>query len=98
MSLQADLARFQKQQERCQTTLQSIAAKQAPSKASMLQKAPVTQQKSTPPNASSSANPRSPSSLGKFSNNTEKLQLINSIRKAPVGAQMKRVIELLEKV
>ncbi|KAF5729974.1 general transcription factor IIE subunit 2-like [Tripterygium wilfordii] len=31
----------------------------------------------------------------KFSNNTERLQHINSIRKAPVGAQIKRVIGLL---
>ncbi|KAI3865346.1 hypothetical protein MKW92_016205, partial [Papaver armeniacum] len=31
----------------------------------------------------------------KFSNHTERLQRINSIRKAPIGAQMKRVIAIL---
>lgn len=40
----------------------------------------------------------SASSRGKFSDNTEQLQLINSIRKAPVGSQMKRVIDLLYEV
>ena len=34
----------------------------------------------------------------KFSTDTERLQHINSIRKAPVGAQMKRVIDLLYEV
>ncbi|KAJ1376155.1 hypothetical protein SESBI_50249 [Sesbania bispinosa] len=46
---------------------------------------------STAPNGRSSATP----APVKFSNDTERLQHINSIRKAPVGAQMKRVIDLL---
>lgn len=41
-----------------------------------------------------SATPTPPVAV-KFSNDTERLQHINSIRKAPVGAQMKRVIDLL---
>ncbi|CAN1833644.1 hypothetical protein LINPERHAP1_LOCUS33838 [Linum perenne] len=46
----------------------------------------------------SSANGRNAAPGIKFSNDTERLQQINSIRKAPVGAQMKRVIGLLLKV
>ncbi|KAI4347654.1 hypothetical protein L6164_008446 [Bauhinia variegata] len=79
MALQEQLDRFKRQQEKCQTTLTSIAASKA------------TSQKSTP----ASANARAPASAVKFSNDTERLQHINSIRKAPVGAQMKRVIDLL---
>lgn len=44
-----------------------------------------------------SATPTPPVAV-KFSNDTERLQHINSIRKAPVGAQMKRVIDLLFEV
>nr|GMC70692.1 general transcription factor IIE subunit 2-like [Ipomoea batatas] len=85
MALQESLNRFQKQQEKCQSTLTSIAAKAGSSKA-------------TPPRAASltaSANAKSPAPPVKFSNDTERLQHINSIRKGPVGAQMKRVIDLL---
>ncbi|KAF7810250.1 general transcription factor IIE subunit 2-like [Senna tora] len=83
MALQEKLDRFKKQQQKCQSTLTSIAA----SKTS-------TNQKSTP-TVTSSANGRTPAPAVKFSNDTERLQHINSIRKAPVGAQMKRVIDLL---
>uniref|UniRef100_A0A804PSR2 Uncharacterized protein n=1 Tax=Zea mays TaxID=4577 RepID=A0A804PSR2_MAIZE len=41
--------------------------------------------------------PARPSQPIKFSNDTERLQHINSIRKSPVGAQIKLVIELLYK-
>lgn len=75
MALQGKLDRFKKQQEKCQTTLSSIAA----SKASSV----------------SASNPPVPV---KFSSDTERLQVINSIRKAPVGAQMKRVIAILYEV
>ncbi|TKY70928.1 Transcription initiation factor IIE subunit beta [Spatholobus suberectus] len=44
--------------------------------------------------ASASHNGRTSAPI-KFSNDTERLQHVNSIRKAPVGAQMKRVINLL---
>ncbi|CAN1826555.1 General transcription factor IIE subunit 2 [Linum perenne] len=41
---------------------------------------------------------KAPAPAVKFSNDTERLQHINSIRKAPVGAQIKRVIDLLLEV
>lgn len=85
MALQESLAKFKKQQEKCQSTLTSIAAKAGSSK-------PSVPQKFTP------AVPTKPTPAGKFSNDTERLQHINSIRKAPVGAQIKRVIDLLLEV
>lgn len=75
MALQGKLDRFKKQQEKCQSTLSSIAANKAVSASVPNALAPV-----------------------KFSTDTERLQHINSIRKAPVGAQMKRVIDLLFEV
>lgn len=81
MALQERLDKFKKQQEKCQTTLSSIAASKA-----------AASQKSA---AHVSANGRNAAPAVKFSNDTERLQHINSIRKAPVGAQMKRVIDLL---
>lgn len=86
MSLQESLNRFKQQQEKCQSTLSSIAARAAPSKAAQPYKA-------TP----SSAPPKVIASV-KFSNDTERLQHINAIRKSPVGAQLKRVIDLLFEV
>ncbi|OWM72008.1 general transcription factor IIE subunit 2 [Punica granatum] len=84
MALQEKLDRFKKQQEKCQSTLTSIVnragATRTPSKPMPLNNPP--------------ANARPPVPV-KFSNDTERLQHINSIRKAPVGAQMKRVIDLL---
>ncbi|KAK7399235.1 hypothetical protein VNO78_10414 [Psophocarpus tetragonolobus] len=80
MALQERLDKFKRQQEKCQSTLSSIAA----SKAAASQKS-----------SSASANGRNAAPAVKFSNDTERLQHINSIRKAPVGAQMKRVIDLL---
>ncbi|XP_057510205.1 uncharacterized protein LOC130792681 [Actinidia eriantha] len=87
-SLHESLTKFKKQQEKCQTTLTSIAAKVASSRA-------TTNQKATTASAPSSINTKSPAPAVKFSNDTERLQHINSIRKAPVGAQIKRVIDLL---
>lgn len=78
-SLQESLDKFKKQQEKCQSTLTSIAKQKL---------------KSTPPKSAPSL-ASSPSPPVKFSNDTERLQHINSIRKAPVGAQIKRVIDLL---
>lgn len=85
MSLQESLNRFKKQQEKCQSTLTSIAAKAGSSRA-------ATNYRATP---STSVNTKPPVPAVKFSNDTERLQHINSIRKAPVGAQIKRVIDLL---
>ncbi|XP_031099081.1 uncharacterized protein LOC116025604 [Ipomoea triloba] len=81
--LQDSLTKFQKQQEKCQSTLSSIAAKAGTSR--------PTPSKSS----NSSANAKPPAPAVKFSNDTERLQHINTIRKSPVGAQIKRVINLL---
>ncbi|KAK6137627.1 hypothetical protein DH2020_028653 [Rehmannia glutinosa] len=86
-SLHESLQKFKKQQEKCQSTLTSVAAKAASSKANS--------SKSMSSSTSSLANAKSPAPPVKFSNDTERLQHINSIRKAPVGAQIKRVIDLL---
>ncbi|KAJ0106251.1 hypothetical protein Patl1_18741 [Pistacia atlantica] len=83
MFLNEQLDKFKKQQEKCQATLTSIAAKS--SKTSSSRATPVA----------ASPAPRAPAPAVKFSNDTERLQHINSIRKAPVGAQIKRVIDLL---
>ena len=87
MALQEQLDRFKKQQEKCQSTLTSIAASNK-----------VTSHKFTPAPAAPSVSARAPAPAVKFSNDTERLQHINSIRKAPVGAQIKRVIDLLLEV
>ncbi|KQK23354.1 uncharacterized protein LOC100841072 [Brachypodium distachyon] len=89
MALNERLSKFKQQQERCQTTLSSIAASQASSTKSQI--AP----RSKPANAPSA--PARPTQAIKFSNDTERLQHINSVRKSPVGAQIKLVIELLYK-
>ncbi|KAJ9703379.1 hypothetical protein PVL29_004955 [Vitis rotundifolia] len=81
MALQESLAKFKKQQEKCQSTLTSIAAKASK---------PTVPQNFTP-----AAPTKPPTPAVKFSNDTERLQHINSTRKAPVGAQIKRVIDLL---
>lgn len=89
MALNERLSKFKQQQERCQTTLSSIAATQASTTKS--HNAP----RSKPANAPSA--PAKQIQAIKFSNDTERLQHINSVRKSPVGAQIKLVIELLYK-
>uniref|UniRef100_A0A453IWL9 TFA2 Winged helix domain-containing protein n=1 Tax=Aegilops tauschii subsp. strangulata TaxID=200361 RepID=A0A453IWL9_AEGTS len=89
MALNERLSKFKQQQERCQTTLSSIAATQASTTKS--HNAP----RSRPANAPSA--PAKQIQAIKFSNDTERLQHINSVRKSPVGAQIKLVIELLYK-
>ncbi|XP_045823247.1 general transcription factor IIE subunit 2-like [Trifolium pratense] len=84
MALQQQLDRFKKQQEKCQSTLSSIAASKVGGR-----------KPNTPVVAAVSTNGRNATTGIKFSKDTERLQHINSIRKAPVGAQMKRVIDLL---
>lgn len=89
-SLQESLNKFKQQQEKCQSTLTSVAAaRAATSKASHSQK--------VVPVSTSSSSSRAPAAV-KFSNDTERLQHINTIRKSPVGAQIKRVIDLLLEV
>ncbi|XP_020080917.1 general transcription factor IIE subunit 2-like isoform X2 [Ananas comosus] len=87
MALQESLNKFKQQQEKCQSTLTSIAARSASSKA------PQTQRTVSPMNAPS-VSTKVPTPA-KFSNDTERLQHINNIRKSPVGAQIKRVIDIL---
>ncbi|CAM0149005.1 unnamed protein product [Urochloa decumbens] len=84
MDLKDSLSKFKQQQERCHSSLASIAAS-----------APKPKHRAQPINAPSA--PARPSQPIKFSNDTERLQHINSIRKSPVGAQIKLVIELLYK-
>ncbi|KVI10902.1 Transcription factor TFIIE beta subunit, DNA-binding domain-containing protein [Cynara cardunculus var. scolymus] len=84
-SLQESLNRFKKQQEKCQSTLKSIAGSKT-----------TTKTTAPPPRAvPASTLAKSPLPAVKFSNDTERLQHINNIRKSPVGAQIKRVIDLL---
>lgn len=87
-SLQESLNRFNRQQEKCASTLKSIAGSRT------INKTP------TPSSSSHRAVPASTLTKStvapvKFSNDTERLQHINNIRKSPVGAQIKRVIDLL---
>lgn len=88
MALQEKLDRFKRQQEKCQETLSNIAAKSGASRA-------TTTSRPTPAAALPAARSSPPV---KFSNDTERLQHINSIRKSPVGAQIKRVIDRLLEV
>lgn len=55
----------------------------------------TTFSRSMPSSMSTLTNSKSAATPAKFSERTEQLQTINSIRKAPVGAQIKRVIDLL---
>ncbi|KAG8088246.1 hypothetical protein GUJ93_ZPchr0010g9719 [Zizania palustris] len=84
MDLKDSLSKFKQQQERCQSSLANIAASTSKPK-----------HRAQPVNAPSA--PARPSQPIKFSNDTERLQHINSVRKSPVGAQIKLVIELLYK-
>lgn len=94
MALAQKLAQFKNQQDRLQATLAKIPkpVPQAPSKAaaSSSRKAPQP-----PP----SATPVIPfAQRFSFQNDQEKLQQIATIRKSPVGAQIKRVLDLLLEV
>ncbi|KAI0497576.1 hypothetical protein KFK09_020807 [Dendrobium nobile] len=79
MSLQESLNKFKQQQEKCQSTLTSIANRSSRS---------IHSQKQAP--LSTSSAPSRVAAPVKFSNDTERLQHINAIRKSPVGAQIKR--------
>ncbi|XP_004294670.1 PREDICTED: uncharacterized protein LOC101299939 [Fragaria vesca subsp. vesca] len=82
MGLEEGSDRFMKQQEQCQSTRISIASNN---------KATATLK------AVSAAAARVHPPTVKFSDDTERLQHINSIRNSPDGAQVKRVIDLLRK-
>ncbi|CAM8980268.1 unnamed protein product [Rhodiola kirilowii] len=83
-SLKESLNQFKRQQEKCQSMLTGIAAKATP------KNAPT--RKFTPPVPSI---PKGQGPPLKFSNDTERLQQINNIRKSSVGLQIKRVIDFL---
>lgn len=87
MSLLESLDKFKQQQVKCQKTLASIAASPAPSRTTHSELKTRASSPSAP--AKNSAPPM------KFSSDTQRLQHINNIRKSPVGAQMKIVIDLL---
>jgi len=82
------LDRFKKQQEKCQSTLLRIVSSKVGSRKP---NTPVVA-------ANASSNGRNSKTCVKFSNDTKRLQQINNICKAPVGAQMKRVINLVLEV
>lgn len=86
MALQEQLNKFKKQQVKCQSTLTSIVARVGSTSS------PAKPMPAPPPGA------RAPSPAVKFSDDTERLKYVTGIRKAPVGAQMKRVIDLLYEV
>ncbi|XP_066357468.1 uncharacterized protein [Miscanthus floridulus] len=89
MALNERLNKFKQQQERCQNILSSIFPSQASISTPKL--VPGIQPVSAP------LAPVKPLHPIKFSNDTERLQHINSVRKSAVGVQIKLVIELLYK-
>ncbi|KAG9151958.1 hypothetical protein Leryth_002219 [Lithospermum erythrorhizon] len=78
--LQESLNKFNKQRVRCLTAIATAA------KATALTS-------TTKPTPSNETNVKPPAV--KFSNDTERLQIINSMKNSPVGSQIKRVIDLL---
>ncbi|KAF3778644.1 Transcription initiation factor IIE subunit beta [Nymphaea thermarum] len=84
MDLKERLNKFRSQQEKCQSTLVGISAQATASKPKQPHRAAPT----------ASVPQKSPVPI-KFSNDTERLQYINSIRKSTAGSQVKRVIDLL---
>lgn len=92
MDLSKKLDRFKQQQANCQSTLAKVAASRPPPKSSTIT---TTSSSSKKPQAPAPSLAQPPPPQLKFSNDTERLQHINSIRKSAVGAQIKRVIDLL---
>ncbi|KAG6543454.1 hypothetical protein Mapa_015124 [Marchantia paleacea] len=90
MALSQKLAQFNKQQEKLQASLAKI---------NQSRPAPVPQPKVTvsrkAPAREASQNAVPFSQRFSFTNDTEKLTQIATIRRAPVGAQIKRVLDLL---
>lgn len=90
-SLQESLNRFKQQQEKCQSTLKSIS-RAAPSSN---RKAAQQQPQKKPHIATASSSIVKLDTPVKFSNDTDRLQHINTIRKSSHGRRMKLVIDLL---
>lgn len=94
MDLNRKLDKFKQQQANCQSTLTKVAASRQPPKSTTTTTTSISAKKPQAP-ASSSSLAQQPTPPLKFSNDTERLQHINSVRKSAVGAQIKRVIDLL---
>jgi hypothetical protein len=91
MALAQKLAQFNKQQEKLQASL----AKTAPRPQPAAKAGPSSRKPPTPPPTTQLVPFAQRFS---FTNDTEKLQQIATIRKSPVGAQIKRVLDLLLEV
>jgi transcription initiation factor TFIIE subunit beta len=89
MALAQKLAQFNKQQEKLQASL----AKTAPRPQPTAKAGPSSRKPPTPPPPTTQLVPFA--QRYSFTNDTEKLQQIATIRKSPVGAQIKRVLDLL---
>ncbi|KAH8946540.1 hypothetical protein BDL97_12G100700 [Sphagnum fallax] len=89
MALAQKLAQFNKQQEKLQASL----AKTAPRPQPAAKAGPSSRKPPTPPPPTTQLVPFA--QRFSFTNDTEKLQQIATIRKSPVGAQIKRVLDLL---
>jgi hypothetical protein len=92
MALAQKLAQFNKQQEKLQASL----AKTAPRPQPAAKAGPSSRKPPTPPPPTTQVVPFA--QRYSFTNDTEKLQQIATIRKSPVGAQIKRVLDLLLEV
>ncbi|KMZ74284.1 putative Transcription initiation factor IIE subunit beta [Zostera marina] len=79
-NLEESLNKFKQQQAKCQTVLKNTK-QQRPNNG--------------PSNPTKYSAPAKPQAAIKFSYDTERLQQVSTIRKSPVGAQIKRVIDLL---
>lgn len=82
-NLKESLNKFKQQQAKCQTVLKNTK-QQRPNNG--------------PSNPTKYSAPAKPQAAIKFSYDTERLQQVSTIRKSPVGAQIKRVIDLLLEV
>ncbi|XP_078153028.1 uncharacterized protein LOC144548199 [Carex rostrata] len=92
-SLQDSLNRFKQQQAKCQSTLKNITRAAPSSNGKPAQQPPQKK----PHIAMASSSMVKPDAPVKFSNDTERLQHINTIRKSSHGRRMKLVIDLLYK-
>lgn len=91
MALAQKLAQFTKQQEKLQASLATLPTRPKP--------APTTSASRKAPPPPPRSQPLVPlAQRFSFTNDTEKLQQIATIQKSPVGAQIKRVLDLLLEV
>ncbi|CAM6098070.1 unnamed protein product [Calypogeia fissa] len=94
MALSQKLAQFNKQQEKLQASLAKItAARPAPAATTPANKAAASRKAPPAPPSQNSSVPFA--QRFSFSTEKEKLQQIATIQRAPVGAQIKRVLDLL---